>query len=153
MTQFSLRVDNMILLKTVVLISFWYFWNLIQVGLIKMLILIYYTRSYFKRAWPLPILFQGFNHCGMKLLAILSRLLHHMLYIRKHALSSLQLLIDIIWVKFQLANSPNHHLRAMALKALDQSISAVLGSDQFEENALSRNHGVCEDVTYIHCLC
>ena len=76
-----------------------------------------------------------------------------MLYILKHALSSLQLLIDIILVKFQLANSPNHHLRAMALKALDQSISAVLGSDQFEENALSRNHGVCEDFTYIHYLC
>ncbi|XP_071711861.1 uncharacterized protein [Rutidosis leptorrhynchoides] len=42
----------------------------------------------------------------------------------------------------ELASSPNHHLRAMALKALDQSISAVLGSEQFEENALSRHHGV-----------
>ncbi|KAI3784336.1 hypothetical protein L1987_43434 [Smallanthus sonchifolius] len=42
----------------------------------------------------------------------------------------------------ELANSPNHHLRAMALNALDQSISAVLGSDQFEENALSRHHGI-----------
>lgn len=42
----------------------------------------------------------------------------------------------------ELANSPNHHLRAMALSALDQSISAVLSSDQFEENALSRHHGI-----------
>ncbi|KAL7607146.1 uncharacterized protein LOC111910718 [Lactuca sativa] len=41
----------------------------------------------------------------------------------------------------ELANSPNHHLRAMALNALDQSISAVLGSDQFEEHALSRHLG------------
>lgn len=42
----------------------------------------------------------------------------------------------------ELASSPNHHLRTMALNALDQSISAVLGSDQFEENALSRHHGI-----------
>ncbi|PWA64388.1 ARM repeat superfamily protein [Artemisia annua] len=49
---------------------------------------------------------------------------------------------EVIGHFVELANSPNHHLRAMALKALDQSISAVLGSDQFEENALSRNHGI-----------
>ncbi|KAL4582852.1 hypothetical protein LXL04_007413 [Taraxacum kok-saghyz] len=41
----------------------------------------------------------------------------------------------------ELANSPNHHLRTMALNALDQSISAVLGSDRFEEHALSRHLG------------
>ncbi|KAI3669236.1 hypothetical protein L6452_40463 [Arctium lappa] len=48
---------------------------------------------------------------------------------------------DVVGHFVELANSPNHHLRAMALKALDQSISAVLGSDQFEENALSRQRG------------
>lgn len=48
---------------------------------------------------------------------------------------------DVVGHFVELANSPNHHLRAMALKALDQSISAVLGSDQFEENALSRQCG------------
>ncbi|XP_024978290.1 protein MON2 homolog isoform X2 [Cynara cardunculus var. scolymus] len=47
---------------------------------------------------------------------------------------------DVVGHFVELANSPNHHLRAMALKALDQSISAVLGSDQFEENA-SRQRG------------
>ncbi|GJW24696.1 protein MON2 homolog isoform X1 [Tanacetum coccineum] len=49
---------------------------------------------------------------------------------------------EVIGHFVELANSPNHHLRAMALKALDQSISAVLGSDQFEDNALSRNHAI-----------
>ncbi|KAJ9561791.1 hypothetical protein OSB04_006951 [Centaurea solstitialis] len=48
---------------------------------------------------------------------------------------------DVVGHFVELANSPNHHLRAMALKALDQSISAVLGSDQFEENASSRQRG------------
>lgn len=32
----------------------------------------------------------------------------------------------------QLADNPNPHLKNMALDALDQSISAVLGSDQFQ---------------------
>lgn len=59
--------------------------------------------------------------------------------------------INMIRYFLQLANSPNHHLRAMALNALDQSISAVLGSDQFEEHALSRHLGVCENVPFL-CL-
>ncbi|KAL8251600.1 hypothetical protein R6Q59_035293 [Mikania micrantha] len=49
---------------------------------------------------------------------------------------------EVVGHFIELANSPNHHLRAMALNALDQSISAVLGSDQFEEYALSRHHGI-----------
>ncbi|KAF5791184.1 putative mon2, dimerization and cyclophilin-binding domain, guanine nucleotide exchange factor [Helianthus annuus] len=49
---------------------------------------------------------------------------------------------EVVGHFIELANSPNHHLRAMALNALDQSISAVLGSDKFEENALSRHHGI-----------
>lgn len=65
-------------------------------------------------------------------------------------LSSLQHLIDMLSIFLQLANSPNHHLRTMALNALDQSISAVLGSELFEEKALSRHHVVCDDVTFIH---
>lgn len=46
---------------------------------------------------------------------------------------------EVVGHFIELANSPNHHLRAMALKALDQSISAVLGSEQFEDHALSRH--------------
>ncbi|KAK1432406.1 hypothetical protein QVD17_09302 [Tagetes erecta] len=49
---------------------------------------------------------------------------------------------EVVGHFIELANSPNQHLRTMALSALDQSISAVLGSDQFEENSLSRHHGI-----------
>jgi hypothetical protein len=35
-------------------------------------------------------------------------------------------------VILQLADNPNPHLKNMALDALDQSISAVLGSDRFQ---------------------
>lgn len=34
----------------------------------------------------------------------------------------------------QLTSSTNQHLRNLALHALDQSISAVLGSDEFQKN-------------------
>nr|XP_043614780.1 protein MON2 homolog [Erigeron canadensis] len=49
---------------------------------------------------------------------------------------------EVVGHFIELANSPNHHLRAMSLNALDQSISAVLGSDQYEENAMSRHHAI-----------
>lgn len=46
----------------------------------------------------------------------------------------------------QLADNSNQHLRNKAFDALDQSICAVLGSDQFQENAAFRLHGESCDV-------
>lgn len=40
----------------------------------------------------------------------------------------------IIEPYLQLSNSTNQHLRNLALQALDQSICAVLGSDEFQNN-------------------
>ncbi|KAL8061656.1 hypothetical protein ABFX02_02G099900 [Erythranthe guttata] len=44
---------------------------------------------------------------------------------------------DIVGHFLELADSPNPQLQTMALDALDKSICAVLGSNQFQENALS----------------
>ncbi|KAK3200540.1 hypothetical protein Dsin_023955 [Dipteronia sinensis] len=46
----------------------------------------------------------------------------------------------------ELADNSNQHLRNIALDALDQSICAVLGSEQFQDNASSRQHGNTEEV-------
>ena len=46
----------------------------------------------------------------------------------------------------QLADNSNQHLRNMALDALDQSICAVLGSEQFEDRAMSRSDDNSQDV-------
>ncbi|XP_052193720.1 uncharacterized protein LOC127802068 isoform X3 [Diospyros lotus] len=46
----------------------------------------------------------------------------------------------------ELANSPNQLLKNMGLGALDQSICAVLGSDQFQEHPASRLYGTSSDV-------
>ncbi|XVF57298.1 hypothetical protein PTKIN_Ptkin06aG0194000 [Pterospermum kingtungense] len=46
----------------------------------------------------------------------------------------------------ELADNSNQHLRNMALDALDQSICAVLGSEQFEYHAMSRSDDNSQDV-------
>ncbi|KAK6233045.1 hypothetical protein SCA6_003118 [Theobroma cacao] len=46
----------------------------------------------------------------------------------------------------ELADNSNQHLRNMALDALDKSICAVLGSEQFEDHALSRSNENSKDV-------
>ncbi|XVF06259.1 hypothetical protein REPUB_Repub06bG0032300 [Reevesia pubescens] len=46
----------------------------------------------------------------------------------------------------ELADNSNQHLRNMALDALDQSICAVLGSEKFEDHALSRSGDKSQDV-------
>lgn len=46
----------------------------------------------------------------------------------------------------ELADNSNQHLRNMGLDALDQSICAVLGSDQFQENTPSRPHGTSQEM-------
>lgn len=48
----------------------------------------------------------------------------------------------------QLADNSNQHLRNMALDALDKSICAVLGSEQFEDHALSRSNENSKDVSF-----
>ncbi|CAN4110213.1 unnamed protein product [Withania somnifera] len=46
----------------------------------------------------------------------------------------------------ELTDSSNQHVRIIALKAMDQSISAVLGSNEFQECASSKLHGEFNDV-------
>lgn len=46
----------------------------------------------------------------------------------------------------ELADNSNQHLRNIALDALDQSICAVLGSKQFQDNTSSRHHGTSDEV-------
>lgn len=46
----------------------------------------------------------------------------------------------------ELANNSNQHLRNMGLDALDQSICAVLGSDQFQENIPPGSNGTSEEM-------
>lgn len=46
----------------------------------------------------------------------------------------------------QLADNPNPHLKNMALDALDQSISAVLGSEQFEDYKQSKSLETSQEV-------
>eukprot|EP00257_Ricinus_communis_P013104 XP_015570469.1 protein MON2 homolog isoform X2 [Ricinus communis] len=50
----------------------------------------------------------------------------------------------------ELTNNSNQHLRNMALDALDQSICAVLGSEQFQGYISSRPHGTSHDVETRH---
>lgn len=46
----------------------------------------------------------------------------------------------------QLADNPNPHLKNMALDALDQSISAVLGSDQFQDYKQFKSLEISQEV-------
>ena len=46
----------------------------------------------------------------------------------------------------QLADDPNPHLKNMALDALDQSISAVLGSDRFHDYKQSKSLDKSDEV-------
>lgn len=46
----------------------------------------------------------------------------------------------------QLADSSNSQLQTMALDALDKSICAVLGSDQFQESTSSKSVDASNDV-------
>ncbi|XP_020540275.1 protein MON2 homolog isoform X1 [Jatropha curcas] len=50
----------------------------------------------------------------------------------------------------ELADNSNQHLRNMAFDALDRSISAVLGSEQFQDYMQSRLHGVTYDMETKH---
>ncbi|XP_057496302.1 uncharacterized protein LOC130781215 [Actinidia eriantha] len=50
----------------------------------------------------------------------------------------------------ELADNSNQQLRNKALDALDQSICAVLGSDQFQENTAPRLHGASRDMEALH---
>ncbi|XP_058213354.1 uncharacterized protein LOC131325232 isoform X4 [Rhododendron vialii] len=50
----------------------------------------------------------------------------------------------------ELADNSNQHLRNKAFDALDQSICAVLGSDQFQENAAFRLHVESCDMEDLH---
>ncbi|KAF2298593.1 hypothetical protein GH714_024248 [Hevea brasiliensis] len=49
-----------------------------------------------------------------------------------------------------LADNSNQHLRNMALDALDQSICAVLGSEQFQDYVSSRLNGTSDDMETRH---
>lgn len=49
----------------------------------------------------------------------------------------------------QLADSSSQLLRNMALDAMDKSICAVLGSHQFQERAISDQHGGSYDVSIV----
>lgn len=53
-------------------------------------------------------------------------------------------------IYLQLADNSNQHLRNKAFDALDQSICAVLGSDQFQENAAFRLHVESCDVRIVY---
>lgn len=50
----------------------------------------------------------------------------------------------------ELADNPNQHLRNMALDALDQSICAVLGSDQFQDYTPPGPHDTLHDDETMH---
>jgi len=47
---------------------------------------------------------------------------------------------------FQLADNSNPHLKNMALDALDQSISAVLGSERFQDYKQSKSLETSQEV-------
>ncbi|XP_059291369.1 uncharacterized protein LOC132044850 isoform X2 [Lycium ferocissimum] len=53
---------------------------------------------------------------------------------------------EVISHFIELTDSSNQHVRTIALNAMDQSISAVLGSNEFQERAPSKLQGACNDV-------
>lgn len=53
---------------------------------------------------------------------------------------------EVICHFIELTDSSNQHVRTIALNAMDQSISAVLGSNQVQEYASSKLQGACNDV-------
>ncbi|XP_055807466.1 uncharacterized protein LOC129876149 isoform X2 [Solanum dulcamara] len=53
---------------------------------------------------------------------------------------------EVIGHFIELADSSNQHVRMIALNAMDQSISAVLGSNEFQEHASSKLKGAFNDV-------
>ncbi|MCD7465517.1 hypothetical protein HAX54_001462 [Datura stramonium] len=53
---------------------------------------------------------------------------------------------EVIGHFIELTDSSNQHVRIIALNAMDQSISAVLGSNDFQERASSKLQGAFNDV-------
>ncbi|CAN1245366.1 Protein MON2 homolog [Linum grandiflorum] len=47
----------------------------------------------------------------------------------------------------ELADTPNQHLRMMALDALDRSITATIGSESFQDHVSSRSNGASDNVS------
>lgn len=54
--------------------------------------------------------------------------------------------------RLQLADNSNQQLRNIALDALDQSICAVLGSEQFQNNLSSSHHDTSDKVRTLACF-
>jgi len=82
---------------------------------------------------------QELSHFGIKLLVTFLRfpfLSYCFSYVAMLVSFSLHLIFDLL---LQLADNSNTHLKNMALDALDQCISAVLGSDRFQDYKLSKS--------------
>uniref|UniRef100_A0A5B7BVG9 Protein MON2 homolog n=1 Tax=Davidia involucrata TaxID=16924 RepID=A0A5B7BVG9_DAVIN len=93
----------------------------------------------------------GFGQASSQKIGSISFSVERMISILVNNLHRVEPLWDQVVGHFlELADSSNHHLRNMALDALDQSICAVLGSDQFQDNTPSKPHGASHDMENLH---
>ncbi|KAK3011261.1 hypothetical protein RJ639_010612 [Escallonia herrerae] len=88
----------------------------------------------------------GFGQASTQRIGSISFSVEKMISILVNNLHRVEPLWDEVIGHFlELAESSNQHLRNMALDALDQSICAVLGSDQFQEHESPRSHCASND--------
>ncbi|XP_028101926.1 protein MON2 homolog isoform X4 [Camellia sinensis] len=93
----------------------------------------------------------GFGQVSSQKIGSISFSVERMISILVNNLHRVEPLWDQVVGHFlELADNANQNLRNMALDALDQSICAVLGSDQFQENAASRLHGTSHEMEALH---
>ncbi|XWS42471.1 hypothetical protein CRYUN_Cryun16bG0016700 [Craigia yunnanensis] len=89
----------------------------------------------------------GFGPSTNQKIGSISFSVERMISILVNNLQRVQPLWDQVIGHFlELADNSNPHLRNMALDALDQSICAVLGSEQFEDHTISRSQDNSQDV-------
>ncbi|KAL7239326.1 hypothetical protein ACSBR2_005270 [Camellia fascicularis] len=93
----------------------------------------------------------GFGQVSSQKIGSISFSVERMISILVNNLHRVEPLWDQVVGHFlELADNANQNLRNMALDALDQSICAVLGSDQFQENAAARQHGTSREMEALH---
>ncbi|KAA8544984.1 hypothetical protein F0562_019799 [Nyssa sinensis] len=93
----------------------------------------------------------GFGQASNQKIGSISFSVERMISILVNNLHRVEPLWDQVVGHFlELADCSNQHLRNMALDALDQSICAVLGSDQFQDDTPSKSHGASHDMENLH---
>ncbi|CAN1245369.1 Protein MON2 homolog [Linum grandiflorum] len=94
---------------------------------------------------------QLFESSAMMHISAVKSLLSALCQLSYQCMSTASLPVGPLWDQIaghflELADTPNQHLRMMALDALDRSITATIGSESFQDHVSSRSNGASDNM-------